>query len=46
MKQILKPSWWVGMIVSTLLTMFFIYLIKQVTNKFEVPFVSDVVASV
>ncbi len=41
MKQIMKPSWWVSMIVSTLLTMFFIYIIKQVTNKFNVPVVSD-----
>lgn len=46
MRSLTSPSWWIQMIVSTLLTMFFIYIIKQVTSKFDVPVLSDVVSAV
>lgn len=46
MHQLTKPSWWISMITSTLLTMFFIYIIKQATQKFDIPVVSDVVGAV
>lgn len=46
MGALLRPSWWIQMFVSTLMTMVFIYLIKKVANKVSVPIVSDIVAEV
>ena len=36
MMFLLKPSWWIQMIVSTFVTMMFIYLIKKITKAVEV----------
>lgn len=46
MHNLLKPSWWVGMFLSTLMTIIFIYLIKKVTTKVEIPVVSNIVEEV
>lgn len=46
MLQITNPKWWVNMFIQTFLTMVFIYLIKSIAGKVNVPIVSDVVASV
>ena len=46
MGALLRPSWWVQMFVSTLMTMVFIYLIKKISSKVNVPVVSDIVESV
>ena len=46
MGNLLKPSWWVSMFVSTLMTMIFIYLIKKITNKFNVPVLSEITEGV
>lgn len=46
MNNLLKPSWWVSMFMSTLMTMIFIYLIKQISAKINVPVVSNIVESV
>ena len=46
MSFILRPSWWIQMIVSTFVTMMFIYLIKKVTKAVNIPVVSTVVEEV
>ena len=43
---ILRPSWWIQMIVSTFVTMMFIYLIKKITKAVNIPVVSNVVEEV
>ena len=46
MNRMFTMSFWVSLFLSTLLTMFMIYLIKKTFTKIEVPVVSDVVAQV
>ena len=46
MSFILRPSWWIQMIVSTFATMMFIYLIKKITKAVNIPVVSNVVEEV
>ena len=46
MSFILRPSWWVQMFVSTMITMLFIYLIKKITKAVNIPVVSNVVEEV
>jgi hypothetical protein len=43
---ITSPKWWLNMFMTTLMTMFFIYLIKKATAKVQLPIVSDIVESV
>ena len=44
--NIFSVNWWVSTFVSTLVTMFFIYLIKRLTAQVNIPVVSDVAAAV
>ena len=46
MYSLLKPSWWISMFLSTFMTIFFIYLIKKVTGKIQIPVVSTMVEEV
>ena len=46
MKNIFSVNWWVGMFVSTLLTMAFIWLIKKGASKVNIPVVSDIAEAV
>ena len=46
MMFLLKPSWWIQMLVSTFVTMMFIYLIKKITKAVNIPVVSNVVEEV
>ena len=46
MMFLLKPSWWIQMIVPTFVTMMFIYLIKKITKAVNIPVVSNVVEEV
>ena len=46
MMFLLKPSWWIQMIVSIFVTMMFIYLIKKITKAVNIPVVSDVLEEV
>ena len=46
MMFLLKPSWWVQMFVSTMITMLFIYLIKKMSKAVNIPVVSTVVEEV
>jgi hypothetical protein len=46
MHSLLRPSWWVSMFLSTFMTIFFIYLIKKVTTKVQIPVVSTMVEEV
>lgn len=39
-----SPSWWINTFVQTFITIVFIYMIKKVFAKVEVPYVSDMVA--
>lgn len=42
MGKLLSPSWWLSMFVTTFMTMLFIYLIKAMTNKFNIPVAKDI----
>ena len=46
MRNIMNPSWWIGVIVSTFFTMCVMYAMKKVTAKVEIPVVSDIVQGV
>lgn len=46
MMFLFKPSWWIQMLVSTFVTMMFIYLIKKITKAVNIPVVSNVVEEV
>lgn len=46
MRNLMNPSWWVGVIVSTFFTMCVMYVMKKVTAKVDIPVVSDVVQGV
>ena len=39
-----SPSWWINTFVQTFVTIIFIYMIKKIFAKVEVPVVSDIVA--
>ena len=42
MSTIFSPKWWLSMLFSTFLTMCFIYIIKKVAGKYNIPVVSTV----
>lgn len=44
--NIFSFNWWVSTFVSTLITMVFMYIIKQAAAKVHVPVVSDIAAAV
>ena len=44
--NVFSLNWWISTFFSTLVTMIFIYLIKKLTAKFNVPVVSDIAAAV
>ena len=44
--NVFSINWWVSTFVSTLVTMVFIYLIKTLTAKVNIPVVSDVAQAV
>lgn len=44
--NVFSINWWISTLVSTLVTMVFIYIIKKVVGKVDIPVVSEVVASV
>lgn len=46
MRNLMNPSWWVGVIVSTFFTMCVMWAIKKVTAKVDIPVVSDIAQSV
>ncbi|CKE76080.1 Uncharacterised protein [Streptococcus pneumoniae] len=40
--NLFSPKWWIGSIVTAFMTMFFIYLTKNIAAKANIPFVSKV----
>lgn len=40
--NILSPKWWISTAVQTFVIMVFIYLIKDITEKFNIPVVSTI----
>ena len=44
--HIFSLNWWVSTLVSTLVTMCFIYLIKKIAEKVNIPVVSNIVETV
>lgn len=46
MGALLKPSFWIQLFLSTFLTMLMIYLIKQTSNKLNIPVVKDIAEAV
>lgn len=43
MNKLTSPSWWISMFMSTFMTLCFIYLMKLITAKVEIPVVSTIV---
>lgn len=39
-----SPSWWLSTFVQTFITIIFIFMIKKIFDKVNVPYVSDMVA--
>ena len=46
MNVLFKPSWWMQMFLSTLITCCFIVLLKKITNSVNVPVVKDVMENI
>lgn len=46
MINVLSPRWWFNMFVTVFITMIFIYFIKKISAKYQIPFVSDMAAEV
>lgn len=44
--RIFSVSWWVGMFINTFVTILFIYIIKMIAGKVNVPVVSKIVEEV
>lgn len=44
--NIFSLNWWISTFISTLVTMAFIYIIKKVTSKVNIPLVSTVAQEV
>lgn len=44
MLQLTSPSWWINQFVSTFITILFIYALKKLFEKVNVPVISNVVA--
>lgn len=43
MSQLFSVNWWITMFINTFITIFFIYLLKKIFAKVNVPYVSDMV---
>lgn len=46
MNKILSPSFWTQTFLSTMMTIFIMYILKVIFAKVNVPVVSDIVTSV
>jgi hypothetical protein len=46
MHNLFSPKWWVNMFITTFVTMFFIYLIKKGSTKFQIPVVKTIAEEV
>lgn len=44
--RIFSVSWWIGMFVNTFVTILFIYIIKLIAGKVNIPVVSNIVEEV
>ena len=44
MSNLFSINWWVSMLISTMVTIFFIWLIKKVSSKANIPVVSDIIS--
>lgn len=44
--NVLSVRWWLNMFINVFVTMCFIYLIKKLTAKYNVPVVSNIAAEV
>lgn len=41
--NLFSVKWWVNMFITTFVTMIFIYFIKKITKKYQIPVVSTIV---
>ena len=41
--KIFSISWWIGMLINTFITIMFIYILKVIFSKVNVPIVSNMV---
>lgn len=37
-----SPSWWISMFINVFITMVFIYIIKKVSVKYNIPVVKNI----
>lgn len=44
--KLFSPTWWISMFINTFITLIFIYIIKQIFAKVNVPVVSEMVENV
>lgn len=42
MSSLFSPHWWVSMFINVFVTMVFIYLIKNYSNKYDIPVVKTI----
>lgn len=43
MTNLFSVNWWISMLISTMVTIFFIWLIKKVSAKVNIPVVSSII---
>ena len=46
MSKLFSPSWWATQFISVFMTMVFIYLIKLMLGKVNIPIASDIASAV
>ena len=43
MSNLLSINWWISTLISTMVTIFFIWLIKKMSAKVNIPVVSSII---
>lgn len=46
MSKLFSPNWWISQFISVFMTMVFIYLIKLMLGKVNIPIASDIADAV
>lgn len=46
MNQLFSPKWYVTMFINVFITMFFIWVIKKISAKYQIPLVSKMAQEV
>ncbi|EOQ01050.1 hypothetical protein [Bacillus cereus] len=46
MSKLFSPTWWINMFITTFVTMIFIYLIKKISGRYDIPVVKPIAEAV